>query len=161
VNHPEWGEGPWNNEPDHEVWIDEDTDLDCMINRGPSGALCGYVGVGPDHPMHQVMYDDVAVDVHGGLTYSNACQEDGEICHVPAEGRSHDIWWFGFDCAHAFDVSPRMDADLRELRKRVPDVRIPEMPFEDERLRSTYRDWAYVKNEVEDLALQLKAIADG
>ena len=29
--HEDWGEGPWNNEPDHAVWVDEATGLDCMI----------------------------------------------------------------------------------------------------------------------------------
>ena len=160
MSHEDWGEGPWNTEEDHAVWVDPTTDLDCMIHRGPSGALCGYVGVGPGHPWHGKDYDDIDVDVHGGLTYSNACQEDGEICHVPAEGRSHDIWWLGFDCAHALDVSPRMDADLRELRKRVPDLPDLSRDEVDPRWHPVYKDWAYVKNEVEDLALQLKAIAD-
>jgi hypothetical protein len=163
MNHIEWGEGPWNNEEDHYVWIDPVTDLDCMINRGPSGALCGYVGVGPDHPMHGVHYDQTDYDVHGGLTYSNSCQEDGEICHVPAEGREHDIWWLGFDCAHGWDVMPKMDADLRELRTRVP--AFPELaaPFDDPRLRSTYKDVDYVRREVMDLAWQLyvKGVEDG
>jgi len=127
MNHEDWGEGPWNNEEDHGVWVDQATDLDCMVNRGPSGALCGYVGVGPDHPYYGKHYmeledDDIDVEVHGGLTYSASCEEGGEICHVPAEGREHDIWWFGFDCAHFMDVAPRMDADLRDIRKRVPSM---------------------------------------
>jgi len=160
MNHGDWGEGPWNEEDDHAVWVDEVTGLDCMINRGPSGALCGYVGVGPDHPLHGKQYctaETDHLDVHGSLTYSQACQ--GEICHVPEPGREHDIWWFGFDCAHAFDVTPKMDADLRELRTRVPDF--PELTLHsiDPRLRSTYKDWAYVVNEVEGLARQLWVMA--
>jgi len=162
--HEDWGEGPWNNEPDRDVWVDELTDLDCMINRGPSGAWCGYVGVGPDHPWHGMQYDDVDVEVHGGLTYSQACEEGGEICHVPWPNREHDIWWFGFDCAHAFDVTPKMDADLRELRTRVPDF--PDRPFGEggrfgDVLRETYKDMAYVIGETLQLAQQLKAVADG
>jgi len=156
MNHSEWGEGPWNNEEDHAVWIDEVTGLDCMINRGPSGALCGYVGVGPDHPMHGVHYDQTDYEVHGGLTYSQACQ--GEICHVPAEGREHDIWWFGFDCAHAFDYVPRMAADLREIRSREPSIERAFLEGHQTFLRETYKDWAYVVSEVEDLARQLKEI---
>ncbi len=153
MNHEEWGEGPWNDEDDHAVWVDEVTGLDCMINRGPSGALCGYVGVGPDHPAHGKNYDDVDVDVHGGLTYSEACQ--GEICHVPEPGREHDIWWFGFDCCHFGDVAPKMDADLREMHARIPEMPSPlgdYGPFG----RSTYKDWDYVVVQVHLLAEQLK-----
>jgi len=115
-NHPDWGEGPWNTEPDHDVWVDELTDLDCMINRGPSGAWCGYVGIGPDHPWHGKNWADLEddINVHGGLTYSEACQEGGEICHVPEPGREHDIWWLGFDCAHCGDLSPAFAHRYRE-----------------------------------------------
>lgn len=38
---------------------------------------------------------DVAIDVHGGLTYAGGNEE------YPAE--SNNLWWFGFDCAHAGD----------------------------------------------------------
>ena len=159
MNHEDWGEGPWNNEPDHDVWVDPVTDLDCMINRGPSGAWCGYVGVGPDHPWHGAGYNEVgAVDVHGGLTYSDACQEDGEICHVPWPNREHDIWWFGFDCAHFMDLAPGMEADLRELRGRVSMPARVFLEGEGTFGHSTYRNWAFVVGEVESLAMQLKAV---
>ncbi len=163
MNHPEWGEGPWNNEEDHAVWIDDATNLDCMINRGPAGALCGYVGVGPDHPLHGKQYctaETDHLDVHGSLTYSDACQEGGDICHVPAEGREHDIWWFGFDCAHFGDVCPRMDADLREMRARIPEMPSPLGDY-GPLGQATYKDWAYVVNEVHSLARQLKAATGG
>ena len=156
--HEDWGEGPWNNEPDRDVWVDPITDLDCLINRGPSGAWCGYVGVGPDHPLHGVQYDDVDVDVHGGLTYSDACQ--GEICHVPWPNREHDIWWLGFDCAHYMDYAPRMAADLREARKRAPELERAFFEGHQTFLRETYRDMAYVIGEVLSLAQQLKAVTD-
>lgn len=50
--------------------------------------LCGYVDVPATHPMHGKHYDDVDVDVHGGLTYS---EKEG------------DVWRFGFDTAHFGD----------------------------------------------------------
>lgn len=165
MSHEDWGEGPWNNEDDHAVWVDPATNLDCMINRGPSGALCGYVGVPPSHPWHGVDYTAIVkVEVHGGLTYANSCQEDGEICHVPEPGREHDIWWFGFDCAHAFDLAPQMEATMRELRKRKPEIDHIESLFDGAGRYpgvfpgNTYRDWNYVVKEVTDLAAQLAAI---
>jgi len=158
MNHPEWGEGPWNNEEDHAVWIDEITGLDCMINRGPSGALCGYVGVGPDHPAYGKHYDDVPVEVHGGLTYGAACR--GEICHVPAEGREHDIWWLGFDCAHYNDLAPAAEASLRDVRLRVPSIERVFLEGEGTFGYREYRTWAWVTHEINYLAGQLKGMTD-
>ena len=135
-------DGPWQDEPDKAVWIDESTDLDCMIHRGAAGALCGYVGVGPNHPLHEVDYDTLHVEVHGGLTFSAKCdsdatEEDG-ICHVPEPGRPHDVWWFGFDCAHMYDFMP---VDLLFTEK--PDWK-------------TYRDFDFVKSQVTHLAHQIR-----
>jgi len=61
---------------------------------------CGYVAVTPDHPFYGKSYSsiDAEIDVHGGLTFSSAaCHEN-----YPVDS-SEDLWWFGFDCAHAFD----------------------------------------------------------
>lgn len=87
-----WGDGTWQNEPDKVQWVDDATGLDCLIVRGPSGALCGYVGVAEGHPYFRVGYSDCAqgpncgetwcshspgskMDVHGGLTFSDACHD--------------------------------------------------------------------------------------
>jgi hypothetical protein len=141
----QWGKGPWNDEPDKVQFVDEATDMDCLIVRGPSGALCGYVGVEPGHPLHGVDYDGVDVDVHGGLTFAGPCSpeenEETSICHVAREGRPDHVWWFGFDCAHFGDLAPR-----HAMRDR-------EAGFEFE---ETYRELPYVKAEVVNLAKQLK-----
>lgn len=137
--------GPWDSEPDKIQWVDEATDLDCLIKRNHSGALCGYVGVPPSHPLHGWDYstaEDRGIEVHGGLTYAAACQEDAgdnAICHVPLPGREANMWWFGFDCAHYMDAVPRM-LDLK---------------YE----HGTYKDVAYVKAEVANLARQLADVA--
>src|SRR5579884_1161092 len=98
-----WGPGPWQDEPDKEQWTDEATGYACLIKRNPVGALCGYVGVPEGHPWHGSGYspgysaeneDELSaalklldeVEVHGGLTYADSCQEGPEeatICHVP------------------------------------------------------------------------------
>lgn len=158
----DWGEGPWQDEPDKVQWVDEATGLDCLALRAPTtGAWCGYVGVPPDHKLHGVPYQDVeeAFDVHGSLTFSERCQEGWPnpglgICHVPYPGRPDDIWWFGFDCAHAGDCTPAMEAKLRMLG----------LPGEPKRERyspwhPTYKTLAYVEQEVAKLAAQLKAEA--
>jgi hypothetical protein len=152
------GEQPWEGEPDKVQWIDPTTGYDCLILRNPLGALCGYVGVPPTHPFHGVDYGscpedcdekwcshrpDARVQVHGGITFNDFCDpaEEGErICHVPAEGRPDKVWWFGFDCAHAFDLAPGM------IRFRI------------EEAMDTYRDITYAVGEIDGLALQLKEI---
>lgn len=80
--------------------------FDCLIVRGPLGAWCGYVGLPPSHPMHGKHYDVPQVQIHGGLTYSEFCH--ATICHNPLAGEIDQMWWFGFDCAHAFDEVPSM-----------------------------------------------------
>lgn len=120
-----WGPGPWQGEPDKMQWVDWETDLDCLIVRNHFGALCGYVGVPPEHPWHGVDGRD-DIDVHGGLTYAASCQEGADeaegICHVPAPGRSPDVWWFGFDCGHFHDIMPGMDA--MDIDRGLPPLRV-------------------------------------
>jgi hypothetical protein len=92
---------------------------------------------------------EAKVSVHGGLTYSAACQEERVegICHVPAPGRPHDIWWFGFDCGHYGDASPY---DY----KRAENKEYPWFPVDGE-----YRTIEYVQRECGELAQQLAAIS--
>jgi hypothetical protein len=251
VDKSEWGDGPWQSEPDKKQWQDEATGLPCMILRGPSGSWCGYVGVHPYHPAANLHYDGepdpvaqakreafkrdikewrdagcppleswvshvdtaitaerlmsqaghaiAAIEVHGGLTYAGGCSEitpetweewrkrepslrreaaqfpRGDsarylkkwqdcfddyakfvelarasfICHLPAPGEPDDLWWFGFDCAHAGDETPGINALLSEMRSRVP--LFPHPP-------DIYRDVTYVMAECASLARQLKEI---
>lgn len=72
----EWGAGPWHSEPDKRQWRDPVTGLPCLIVRGPSGALCGYVGVSSSHPLFQKDYDSADVEVHGGLTFASKCADE-------------------------------------------------------------------------------------
>lgn len=143
----EWGDGPWQNEPDLIEWRDE-AGMPCLIVRGPLGALCGYVGLGPEHPYSGTNHNDLPdLEVHGGLTFSEGCHEGGHICHVAREGEPEQVWWLGFDCNHSGDVDPAVRALLRSL------------PGYSERWEyGTYRDIHYVRGEVESLARQLRAV---
>lgn len=138
-----WGPGPWQDEPDKEQFADEATGLPCLVKRSPLGGnLCGYVGVSEGHPWLGKDYDDIDAEVHGGLTYAGFCQEGDEartICHIPGPGEPGRLYWLGFDCGHAWDVSPGMDA-------RYPDF------FRDPTV--TYKTVAYVKAECARLAAQ-------
>lgn len=147
----EWGPGPWQNEPDREEW--RHAGLPCLIVRGPWGALCGYVGVPPEHPAHGIDGGTwagsarIPVEVHGGLTYGAPCQVGGEICHVAREGEP-EPFWLGFDCAHSGDLMPGMVA--LERREGLSSHRVTAAMWPVE-----YRDIAYVRAETNRLAEQL------
>lgn len=147
-----WPKGPWDDEPDRVEWrMSEPPGYPLLIVRGPVGSLCGYVGVPPGHPLYRKVYSEPGasdLEVHGGLTYSGECR--GDICHAPAPGEPDDVWWFGFDTAHAGDYVPGIEA-LLERNKANPEIR---MGMFGER----YRDIPYVRAEVERLAIQLARI---
>lgn len=138
IDRAQWPAGPWDSEAfDKRVWKDADTDLDCMIHRGPLGSWCGYVGVPSSHSLFGVEFDDAennerfSINVHGGLTFSEACgtiDDDGSgICH-PSDDGDH-VWWFGFDCAHYRDLTPgmacytRMSGEYRTVEFVVEEVK--------------------------------------
>lgn len=177
-----WQPGLCEGEPDKMQWQDPATGLPCLAHRGPAGAWCGYVGVAEGHPLFEVPYSqetevlsgglaelmektdaqmttarmigclggkvaarpDTVFECHGGLTFSGFCgehREDGRgVCHVPGEGEPERVWWFGFDCNHYRDIAPRRD-----------------FGWDGE---GAYRDLAYVRSEVTELARQLAAVAD-
>jgi hypothetical protein len=139
IDKSQFEDGPWQTEPDRVEW--RHRGLPCLILRSHSGALCGYVGVPSGHPCHGKGCDEIAdLEVHGGLTYSNTC--NGHICHVPQPGESgDDVWWLGFDCAHAWDYWPKNAVFQRAHFARRPD--------------EIYRDMPYVRAEVERLADQI------
>lgn len=150
VDKSDWkaGRGPWDAEPDKKQWTDESTGLPCLIVRGPSGALCGYVGVGQSHPHFEQHYNEVNVEVHGGLTFSDHCcpnpgDEGRGICHVVEAGDDDNVWWLGFDCAHSGDTCPKHDREGRCYGYWY----------------ESYKNWDYVTDEVESLARQLKCVA--
>lgn len=119
-------------EGDFEEYIDEETGYTCRINRLQyMGSLCGYVLLPDIHPCINTYYDDIDVNVHGGLTFKGSFNSEGY--NMPL----HKGTWIGFDCNHAWDYSPRLGK------------------FSDD---GTYRDWEYVKNELRGLCKQLKAL---
>lgn len=142
IDKKDWPRGEWDDEPDKAHWINGEVNLDCLIVRGPSGALCGYVGVPEGHPCFQKDYDSIDVDCHGGLTFADLCREADDpgrhICHEKECAANDKVWWLGFDCAHAWDVAPKYDHSFG--------------------YDSMYRSFSYVKDEVNNLAKQLAEI---
>lgn len=143
---PRGGNEPWRGEPNRVAWRDPSTWLQCLILRGPLGALCGYVRVPRDHPLHGKRHDRRCVwrciTVHGGLTFSG-CLGGRKM------KRGH---WFGFDCGHYGDLVPSMV----EFRATLPPALAETLrdqqtgPFAE-----VYRTVEYVRAECMALAQQL------
>ena len=120
--------GPWRTEPDYREWLSRAL-FTCFIERNNLGAWCGYVEVQKGHPWHGKTSDDLNVQVHGGVTYTDTDVEKGR----PDRGR----WVIGFDCGHGFDLIPA----FQHLSGRVGGP-------------ATYRDIDYVVAQCEALAQQ-------
>jgi hypothetical protein len=146
-----WGSGPWQQEPDKVQWTDPRTGFACLIVRNEVGSLCGYVGVPEGHPWHGMSCWDLSElnSIPVTLDYSNECAGDPEgptICHVAAAGEPETLWWLGFHCSHAFDLSPALLA--------LP-ILLPERLFKNQ----TYRPIEYVKATCTVLALEAEHAA--
>lgn len=173
----EWGPGEWQDEPDDlQVWTTTSGLKACAIRNEMTGTWCGYVVVPPTHPwwereytwctegceeqpkkeapallasMHGLLeeldrfrcetYDhhlEGKVNVHGGVTYT------GRLF-------GSDDWLIGFDCAHCYDYSPGLAALMAKLSGKSREKSEME----------TYKTLAYVKEQCEELAVQVAAHA--
>lgn len=66
----------------------------CVVLFMPIGYRCGYVGLPKYNIYYGKKYDDIPMDCHRGLTYSN-CELYGQD--------DMNTWWIGFDCGHFCD----------------------------------------------------------
>lgn len=172
---PNWQACEWEQEPDHDHFMAHGLHC-VMKRAHFSGAWCGYVGIGAAHPLFGVSYDEVvpwdekwaerAIDIeeHGilNLFITAGALQQGTIphghapltsvltCHGGLTYSDHlrewTGWFFGFDCAHAFDYQPAMVRMMRDHGFLDADL-LHGM--------DTYRNQAYVRNECENLAWQL------
>jgi hypothetical protein len=120
-----------------------------------------------EHPLYGKDSDEAGdLDGHRGVNYAAACDEKSGICHVPEPGMPADVWWFGFDCGHAFDLSPGTVATLKQA---IEDTRAmgaswadslarAERAVDPEFMRETYRTLPYVRAQIERLAEQFAAL---
>lgn len=151
------GEGPWTREADKIAWVDAATGLGCIIRRAEwGGNLCGYVAVGPGHPLfgyQAAAAANVGIRVHGGIDYAKACDDGPEnisVCHVPSlSDVSGQLWWLGFSCDKPYDHMPRQPAGTGQHAGLAGVV------------EREYRDEAYVFGQCTALAAQLAAIGEG
>ena len=129
----------------------EHAGLKCAVTLGREGGFrCGYVRVPPSHPSHGKGYNDVEVDVHGGLTFGR----EEPCAHDDGTG-----YWFGFDCAHCYDAStpPVMDPAWGESARRIWEI--DHDPKYAGGAEEHYWEHDEVVAECERLAEQLAAMA--
>lgn len=133
----------------------------CVVVGHSMGHRCGYLAIPQGHTLYGKDYDDIYVEVHGGLTYSNESDE----YNYPVE-TDEKVWWIGFDCGHfgdgkdyklveslIFKIEDERERQraiehfkfMKELDKRYPD---------DSKVRTA----EYVENELKNLAAQVQNI---
>jgi hypothetical protein len=91
-----------------------------VITRGWGN---GYVAVPPTHPAYKIYYDNIDIDIHGGLTYSQ--YGNGKIA-------PKDWWVFGFDTAHYNDSlenwpKEAVEAETKRLFSQLLDIELGEL----------------------------------
>ena len=64
---------------------------------------CAYVRIPKEHKYYKQEYDDIPIEVHGGLTYSGT--------------RWNDAYWIGWDYAHYQDYTPALYEALKNTKQ--------------------------------------------
>jgi hypothetical protein len=122
-------------EPNYETF--EYKGFKVLIKRNMhTGCLLGYVGLPGGHKFYGKNYnDDIPIDCHGGLTFTNLWEDEKD-----------NLWYIGFDCAHAYDYMPFLQMQLSSsmLMERDPAV--------------SYKDINFVRNECKSIVDQLLTI---
>jgi hypothetical protein len=132
----------------------------CIIKRiQEMGHLCGYVGIPKSHRFYGKSYRDIEdmadIKVHGGLTFSNEFIPDME-----KETAGRDLWFIGFDCAHAGDLMPYMlqGMTLNTMHlKFMTDVLEGQENFL--KTTETYKDMKYVSKQLRSLVRQVISLS--
>ena len=135
-----FGYGEWVEEADEATFNYKE--IDCRIHRNDFGSLCGYCKIPENHSWFEKSYDDIDVDIHGGLTFAQK-EEDG--------------YWIGFDCSHYGDISPVSERIRIKGNDLFP---IPEhLKHQTKKLKKlmypTYKNMAFCIEECKKMADQI------
>ena len=98
-----WSKGKWSSEHDVYIWVDKETNYDCLIVRLRLGDLSGYVGINNQHPLYSKSARDevvVALKIHGNSIFSSEqIMDRGEdyLKSIPlvSKERPDPSWWIG------------------------------------------------------------------
>jgi len=126
----------WENEPARIEYVE--SGVKALILRNPDfGTLCGYIALPLKHPLAGKNYNDIPIQVHGGLTYGD--KGDGSLYEK-------GYYWYGFDCGHSWDFAPKI-VELLETMEGTDTKHWYE--------NTTYRNVEYVKGEIKYIVKQL------
>ena len=126
----------WENEPNRVGYVE--SGVKALILRNPEiGILCGYIALPLKHPLAGKNYDDIPIQVHGGLTFGDK-----------GDGSRYEkgYYWYGFDCGHFRDFAPKI-VELLETMGGSDTNHWYE--------NTTYRNVEYVKEEIKCIVKQL------
>src|SRR5580700_7044584 len=150
-----WDYGEWIEEPDIVTWTYKD--YNCKIIRIAmqepyteefeifGGHLSGYVTIPFKHPYHHKIYEDMDIEIHGGLTF----------------GKVLNRHWIGFDCRHTGDYVPSIEKFRRENEhlKRFKETFMLFEGFEKHAIfNPIYRNIAFCIEECQSIVDQLVQI---
>lgn len=129
-----------------------------LVLHNGRGYRCGYIKIPLGHPWYGKHYDELHVDVHGGLTYSR------DYLAGYNKNQEKDWWWLGFDCGHVGD-EPDPELPGANIGKYGPfNIMSELLEFSDiacskpRNLESGVRTQEYVEDECRKLCEQaLKA----
>ena len=110
------------------------------------GHRCGYVAIPKDHVLYGRHFNNILLDCHGGLTYS----DDG----YPLDDGN---WYIGFDCAHwgdgkDYDAIKKYFGSCPEVMESMMRLKELEKKFSP---NAEVRSFDYVRNEIYGLINQL------
>jgi len=107
------------------TWTTDDGYIAVVLeNTTDSGLMdpwfTAYVGVPEDHLAESLAYDDIPVEVHGGLTFGPR----NELSKVDEDGEK-DVTWFGWDYNHAVDSRREVEIQepVEELKSAIEQFR--------------------------------------
>jgi hypothetical protein len=87
----------------------------------------GYVLIPKGHPLHGKHYDEIDVDVHGGLTFAEKASECNGWTEIAEEDK--ECWIVGFDTAHFNDsiytwTKERVEKETKRLAEQLEAVEV-------------------------------------
>lgn len=136
-------EGQWSQEPDLRAWIEDDTNILCIIARHPDDMhLNGYVAVEIGHPLHGKSLSHIKSKIAFPITNaSSALYIDPDTSKIQTILNTNGIWWVGFDFMNLLsDVSPLMASlhaqgvtELEFIEKLSPKATYKDIEFATKR----------------------------
>lgn len=95
-----------------------------FVTSLPSSWFCGYVAIPKDHQLYNKSYDDIDLDCHGGLTYSDSFHNK--------ESKNYNKFMIGFDFNHFEDNGGSYELVENECKRVVEQLLLKERKESDD-----------------------------